>query len=116
MCYSTRQARQRKELEKILSIESMFGDPDSELELISFHANGWGHPILWTITQEEPQNMLPALWGIMPAKENQGDHKEYFTNPRTFGSLNARSERLFDPFIYLHCWERPLGYGNDSGL
>lgn len=105
MCYSTRQTRERKELEKILSIKAMYGDSETELELIYFHANGWSHPILWTIGQEDPQNMLPALWGVMPPKENQTNYKEYFTNPRTFGGLNARSEKLFDHFIYRHCWE-----------
>ena len=105
MCYNTRQSRMKKELEKILSIKAMYGDDSSELELIYFHANGWEHPIMWAIMQEEPEYLLPNMWGIMPSNQRQRDHREYFKNPRTFGGLNAQSEKLFDHFIYKHSWE-----------
>ncbi|MHA7830214.1 MAG: SOS response-associated peptidase [Flagellimonas sp.] len=105
MCYSTRQTRERKELEKLLSVKAMYGDIDTDLELIYFHANGWSHPIMWSLGQEEPNNLLPAMWGIMPPKEKQADYKEYFKNPKTFGGLNAKSEKLFDHFVYRYCWE-----------
>ncbi|SDQ90725.1 SOS response-associated peptidase [Flagellimonas zhangzhouensis] len=105
MCYSTRQTRERKELEKLLSVKAMYGDLDTDLELIYFHANGWSHPVMWTLGQEEPNNMLPAMWGIMPPKEKQENYTEYFKNPKTFGGLNAKSEKLFDHFVYRYCWE-----------
>ena len=105
MCYNTRQSRMKKELEKILSVKAMYGDDTSELELIYFHANGWAHPIMWAIMQEEPEYLLPNMWGIMPSNQRQRDHGEYFKNPRTFGGLNARSEKLFDHFIYKHSWK-----------
>lgn len=105
MCYSTRQTRERKELEKLLSVKAMYGDPGTDLELVHFHAYGWAHPVMWTLGQEDPDNLLPAMWGIMPPKENQADYKVHFSNPRTFGGLNARSENLFDHFIYRYCWE-----------
>ncbi|WP_419213650.1 Arm DNA-binding domain-containing protein [Maribacter sp. X9] len=34
---------------------------DADLELIYFHANGWSHPVMWTLGQEEPNNMLPVM-------------------------------------------------------
>lgn len=105
MCYSTRQTRERKELEKILAVKAMYGDPGTEVELIHFHANGWSHPLMWALAQEEPQNLLPAMWGIMPPTKKQRNHKAYFSNPKTFGGLNAKSEKLFDHFIYRQCWE-----------
>jgi len=105
MCYSTRQTRERKELEKLLSVKAMYGDLDTDLELIYFHANGWSHPVMWTLGQEEPDNLLPAMWGIMPSREKQEGYKEYFKNPRTFGGLNAKSEKIFDHFIYRYTWE-----------
>ncbi len=105
MCYSTRQTRERKELEKLLSVKAMYGDIDTDLELIYFHANGWAHPIMWSIVQEEPEYLLPNMWGIMPSKQRQEDYGEYFKNPKTFGGLNAKSEKLFDHFIYRYSWE-----------
>ena len=105
MCFSTRQTKEKKELEKLLSVEAALGDFDSDLELIYFHANGWNHPIMWTITQENPNYLVPSMWGIMPSKKNQSDYKEHFKNPKTFGGLNAKSEKLFDHFIYRYSWE-----------
>jgi len=95
----------KKELEKINSVKAMYGDVESEVELIYYHANGWSHPIMWSIVQEEPGFLLPTMWGIMPSRERQQDYREYFKNPRTFGGLNAQSEKLFDHFIYRHSWE-----------
>ena len=105
MCYSTRQTRERKELEKLLSVKAALGTIDSDLELIYFHANGWSHPIMWTVTQENPNYLETNMWGIMPAKQNQANYKEYFKNPKTYGGLNAKSEKLFDHFVYRYSWE-----------
>nr|WP_299168749.1 SOS response-associated peptidase family protein [uncultured Allomuricauda sp.] len=105
MCYSTRQTRERKELEKLLSVKAMLGEVDDDLELIYFHANGWSHPLMWIIPQEQSSNITPAMWGIMPSKSKGEDYKGYFKNPKTYGGLNAKSEKLFDHFIYRYSWE-----------
>jgi len=60
-------------------------DLNTDLELIYFHANGGSHPVMWTLGQEESNNMLPAMWGIMPPKEKQKNYTEYFKNPKTLG-------------------------------
>src|SRR5690606_12037966 len=60
----------------------------------------------WGIMQEEPEYLLPNRWGIMPSNQNQRDYREYFKNPKTFGGLNAQSEKLFAHFIYRHAWEK----------
>ena len=80
-------------------------DDQTELELIYFNASGWAHPIMWMIPQEFPNNLVPSMWGIMPSKQRQADYKEYFKNPKTFGGLNAQSEKLFDHFLYRYSWE-----------
>ncbi|MFS4417259.1 SOS response-associated peptidase [Maribacter sp. 2307ULW6-5] len=106
MCYSTRQTRKKEALQQRLQLESALKDQASDLELVHYHANGWNHPIMWMVAQEHPNMLLPAMWGLMPSHLEQAAHKDYFKNPRTFGGLNAQSEKLFGHFIYKHSWER----------
>lgn len=106
MCYSTRQTRKKEALQKRLQLQSVLKNEDSDLELIYYHANGWSHPIMWMIPQEHPNYLVPAMWGLLPAREKQAEYKAYFKNPKTFGGLNAKSEKLFDHFIYRYSWEK----------
>ncbi|KPM31896.1 Hypothetical protein I595_1544 [Croceitalea dokdonensis DOKDO 023] len=106
MCYSTRQTRTREAIQQKLRLTSAFKDGGANLELIHYHANGWEHPLLWIVAQEYPKHLLPAMWGLMPAREKQANYKEYFKNPKTFGGLNAKSEKLFDHFIYRYSWQQ----------
>ncbi|GLU44744.1 SOS response-associated peptidase [Allomuricauda sp. NBRC 101325] len=95
MCYSTRQTKKTSELKKIFDAIPL-EENQEELDLIYFHANGWSHPIMWMIPQEDPNKLVAAQWGIMPANERQQDFQEYFKNhPKAFGGLNAQSEKLF---------------------
>lgn len=61
---------------------------------------------MWMIPQEHPNHLVPAMWGLLPAREKQAEYKEYFKNPKTFGGLNAKSEKLFDHFIYRYSWKQ----------
>lgn len=106
MCYNTKQSRKKLELKNWLNVEPALKDSQTELELIYFNASGWNHPIMWMVPQENPHNLVPAMWGIMPSKQKQGDYKTYFKNPKTFGGLNAQSEKLFDHFLYRYSWEQ----------
>ncbi len=95
MCYSTRQTRKKSELSKIFDAVPLEGTQE-ELELIYFHANGWSHPIMWMIPQEDPGKLVAARWGIMPSTERQDNYEAYFKqNLKSFGGLNAQSEKLF---------------------
>ena len=105
MCYNTRQSRKKAELEKWLQAEAVLKDNEPTLELIYYNASGWTHPVMWMLPQEYPNQLLPSMWGLMPSKQRQADYQEYFKNPRTFGGLNAQSEKLFDHFIYRYSWE-----------
>ena len=105
MCYNTRQSRKKAELQKWANVQALFGNIADDIELIYFSVSGFSHPIMWTITQEAPDALSPNMWGIMPSKQRQADYKAYFKNPKTFGGLNATSEKLFDHFIYGHCWQ-----------
>nr|WP_299486131.1 SOS response-associated peptidase family protein [uncultured Allomuricauda sp.] len=105
MCYGTRVVREAEELEAFYNVTKLLGEDQLELELKYYHANGWSHPLMWVIPQEEPGRITPAMWGIMPSKNNGADYKEYFKNYKTFGGLNAKSEKLFDHFLYRYSWE-----------
>lgn len=105
MCYGTRQVRKVEQLEAFYDVSRLLGDDQLELELMYNHANGWSHPLMWIIPQEENNRITPGMWGIMPSKNTGANHKEYFKNYKTFGGLNAKSEKLFDHFIYRHSWE-----------
>lgn len=105
MCYNTRQSRKKKDLQKWANLRALVGDIPDDLEFIYFSVSGFSHPIMWTITQERPDALSPNMWGIMPSIQHQANYKEYFKNPKTFGGLNAKSEKLFDHFIYRYSWE-----------
>jgi putative SOS response-associated peptidase YedK len=105
MCYNTRQSRKKAELRKWANAEALAGNIPDDFELIYFSVSGFSHPIMWSITQEQPEALSPNMWGIMPSRERQAEYKEYFKNPKTFGGLNAKSEKLFDHFIYRHSWQ-----------
>ncbi|WP_421810549.1 SOS response-associated peptidase [Flagellimonas sp.] len=105
MCYSTRATKKAEQLELHFNVKRLLGKQEPEGDLVHYHANGWSHPLMWVIPQESPNNITPAMWGIMPSKNNGADYKEYFKNYTTFGGLNAKSEKLFDHFIYRWSWE-----------
>ncbi len=103
MCYNTRLTRRAKDLEAFYKVERLFGKTDFEEELTYFHANGFSHPLMWIIPQQEPNRITPSLWGIMPGTRSGSDRKAYYKEAVRFGAgLNARSEKLFDHFIYRH--------------
>lgn len=105
MCYSTRATKKAEQLELHFNVKRLLGKQEPDRDLIYFHANGWNHPLMWIIPQESPNNITPGMWGIMPSKSKGADYKEYFQNYKTFGGLNAQSEKLFNHFIYRYSWE-----------
>ncbi len=66
-----------------------------------YHLNGFEHPNLPIITQERPDIILPAVWGIVPITENPDYLDLYFKKASKFGGgLNARSEKIDSHFLY----------------
>ena len=56
---------------------------------------------MWIIPQEANDKITPAMWGIMPSNKAGEDYKQYYKEAARFGAgLNAKSEKLFDHFIY----------------
>lgn len=101
MCFHARQTMLALELASKYHV-GFDGKIDiSEYDYEHYHANGYAHPIMHTITQEKPNIITPSTWGIMPENEAWANSKEYYKKAVKFGAgLNARSEKLFNHFIY----------------
>lgn len=103
MCYSTRITRKAGELEKHYAVTKLLGERVLDEELIYNHANGFSHPLLWIIPQEQSGHITPSLWGIIPSNKMGAEWADYYKESVKFGSgLNAQSEKLFDHFVYKH--------------
>jgi putative SOS response-associated peptidase YedK len=75
-------------------VKSQFNEPH-------YHLNGFAHPNLPIVTQELPEKILPAVWGIAPPNINPEDLEAYYKKASKFGGgLNARSEKLDSHFLY----------------
>lgn len=102
MCFSSRMKEKADKLQDHYNRKKNVGPRDPG-ELIHHHANGFAHPLMWIIPQEEPETFTPALWGIMPSNILGADHKTYYKEAVKYGAgLNAQSEKLFDHFLYKH--------------
>jgi putative SOS response-associated peptidase YedK len=101
MCYQTRQIRTVKDLEMKYKVglsnpayRDLFDKP-------AYHLNGFSHPNMLIIPQQKPKVLAPGIWGIVPPNKQAEDIKSYYKESIRYGSgLNARSEKLFDHFIY----------------
>ncbi|WP_086477822.1 MULTISPECIES: SOS response-associated peptidase [Arenibacter] len=103
MCFGTRVTTSIKDLQKYYNVTKLVGKTPVEDNLMYHHANGWAHPLMWIIPQEKNQHITPSMWGIMPANGLGADYQTYYKGAARFGAgLNARSEKLFDHFIYKH--------------
>lgn len=101
MCYGTRITRKAEQLELYYNVTKLFGKEEPKEELVYFHANGFSHPLMWIIAQEEPNRITPSMWGIIPGNKLGADYVEYYKEAVRYGAgLNAQSEKLFDHFIY----------------
>ena len=101
MCYGTRVVREAKQLELYYKVDRLYGKRKLEGELTYHYSNGWNHNLMWIIPQEANDKITPAMWGIMPSNKAGEDYKQYYKEAARFGAgLNAKSEKLFDHFIY----------------
>lgn len=101
MCYSVSQTKSVQTLEHHYDVENILGSVKPEKDLRYYHANGFSHPLMWILPQEQRNSIIPSLWGIMPSNKLGAGHVEYYKKAVRFGGgLNAQSEKLFDHFIY----------------
>ena len=102
MCFHSSQTKTTMQLEKRYRAKRA-NTPTGigEHEYTFYHANGFAHRELLIIPQEEIDTLQPAIWGIMPEYETQNTKAAYFKKAARYGGgLNARSEKLFDHFLY----------------
>nr|WP_299385610.1 SOS response-associated peptidase [Allomuricauda sp.] len=101
MCYSTRQTKKVSELEKIFDAVAKISPGLEEKDLVFNHANGFAHPPMLIIPQENPKYMATLMWGLIPHWESGAGSKEYYKSTIKWGSgLNAKSEKLFSSNMY----------------
>jgi putative SOS response-associated peptidase YedK len=66
-----------------------------------YHLNGFAHPNVLLIPQEKSNVLAPGIWGIVPQDKLANEIKAYQKEAVKFGGgLNARSEKLFEHFVY----------------
>jgi putative SOS response-associated peptidase YedK len=103
MCFHTSQTKKAIELENRFKVSLHNKAAAKILESPAFHLNGFAHPNMLIIPQEEPSVLIAAKWGIVPQNKKLQDLEDYYKEAVKFGGgLNAQSEKLFNHFIYKH--------------
>jgi len=93
MCFHASQVKTEKQLED--RFEAVFEYP--ELYEPYYHFNGWENKSLYIITQDDPNLIKPAYWGLMPTNTDISDRKNYLSR---WNTLNARSEAVLESNLY----------------
>lgn len=101
MCFHTSHTQKVKKVEnrfKVALIDEKYWDTyDSP----HFHNNGFEHLNSLIIPQQKTTHLIPATWGIVPSTKKVSEIKDYYMAQLKYGSgLNARSEKLFDYWLY----------------
>ncbi|MBL7473983.1 SOS response-associated peptidase [Robertkochia sediminum] len=103
MCYHTSQTKTTSQLESRFKVKRNPSFDIGETDFTFYHRNGFAHEYMLMIPQEAPELLTPAMWGLMPTDRPGADHRQYYKESVKYGrGLNARSEKLFDHFIYKH--------------
>ncbi|TYA56690.1 SOS response-associated peptidase [Formosa maritima] len=101
MCFHTNVSQLTSKLEKSFSV-ALFEESIRPLfDTPQYHLNGFAHPNMLVIPQERNTVLAPGVWGIVPKQKKASEIKTYFKEATAFGGgLNARSEKIFQHFLY----------------
>ncbi len=103
MCFHTSQTKKVVELENRFNVNLYDDEARDAYDIPSYHLNGFAHPDMLVIPQEEPSVLTVGRWGIAPSKTQPENLSNYYKEAvRYGGGLNAQSEKLFNHFIYKH--------------
>lgn len=103
MCFHTSQTKKVVELENRFKVALHDDNARDAYDIPSFHLNGFVHPGMLIIPQEEPSALIQGRWGIVPQNKKIEEVDAYYKQAVKYGGgLNARVEKLFDHFIYKH--------------
>jgi putative SOS response-associated peptidase YedK len=101
MCFHASQTKKTTQLEDRFKVIRDDSNAIGEDDFTFYHSNGFEHRNIAIITQEASDILEAATWGIMPSNEEATNQKEYYKNAAKWGAgLNAKSEKVFDHFIY----------------
>jgi putative SOS response-associated peptidase YedK len=101
MCFHASIVSRAQQIEDRAKANFINDKVKSDFKQPHYHLNGFEHPNLPIVSQELPEKILPAVWGIAPASTNAKELDKYYKKASKFGGgLNARSEKLESHFIY----------------
>lgn len=101
MCFHTSQTKKVVELENRYDVKISSDSIVDYFDKPSYHLNGFSHPNMLVIPQERSDLIAPGVWGIVPNNKQPEDIKPYYKEAVKYGGgLNARSEKVFNHFIY----------------
>ena len=101
MCFHIAQTKKVISIEDRYNVQLSTNDARDVYDIPRYHLNGFSHPDLLIIPQEEPTKLVPSLWGIVPSNKKANQISAYYKEAvRYGGGLNAQSEKLFNHFIY----------------
>ncbi|RLJ67461.1 putative SOS response-associated peptidase YedK [Lacinutrix venerupis] len=101
MCFHTSTIHKTRKLEEHFKVKISDDNLRPIFDKPNYHLNGFAHPNMLVIPQEKVELIAPAVWGIVPNNKSSNQIKEYYKEAvRYGGGLNARSEKIFNHFIY----------------
>lgn len=101
MCFHTSQTKKTTELENRFDVSLVDDSIREYFDVPRYHMNGFSHPNMLVIPQEKSNVLAPGVWGIVPSNKSKEEIKPYFKEAVKYGGgLNARSEKVFQHFIY----------------
>ncbi|TJY35894.1 SOS response-associated peptidase [Pontimicrobium aquaticum] len=101
MCFHTSQTKKTIELENRFDVSLVDDALRDYFDTPRYHLNGFSHPNMLVIPQEKSNVLAPGVWGIVPSNKTKEQIKPYYKEAVKYGSgLNARSEKVFNHFVY----------------
>lgn len=101
MCFHTSQTKKTIELENRFNVNLVDDSMREYFDVPRYHMNGFSHPNMLVIPQEKSNVLAPGVWGIVPSNKSKDEINPYFKEAVKYGGgLNARSEKVFQHFIY----------------
>lgn len=101
MCFHISQTKIGRELKERYQARIVFPKENESALPFFYHANGFAHPEIPVIPQEEPSVITTAHWGLAPTDVLEDKLTAYYKKAVAFGGgLNAQSEKLFTHFLY----------------
>lgn len=101
MCFHTSHTKKVKKVENRFNVKLIDDALRETYDTPHYHNNGFEHLNSLIIPEQKATHLIPATWGIVPNTYKVAEIKDYYKQQLKYGSgLNARSEKLFDYWLY----------------